>query len=116
MASRDSSIRALAKQLGKEYRVVTIDFEPVVYRDFGNGFNVEISRMYTTSKKRKANIYLWHGDSNPDCLIVYTARDVCREDISDVVEELFRYSERLIREGFNNRHDILFSVLPRPMF
>ena len=63
MSNRDSSIRALAKKFGKDYRVTVIDLEPVVYRDFGNGFNVEISGMYTTSKLRKATIYLWHGDS-----------------------------------------------------
>lgn len=37
MKTRDTSIRALAKQLGQDYRVMVIDFEPVVYRDFGNG-------------------------------------------------------------------------------
>lgn len=30
MGSRDSSIRALAKKLGKDYRVTVIDLEPVV--------------------------------------------------------------------------------------
>ena len=54
MSKRDYSIRALAKKLGKDYRVTVIDLEPVVYRDFGNGFNVEISGLYTTSKLRKA--------------------------------------------------------------
>lgn len=103
MGSRDSSIRALAKKLGKDYRVTVIDLEPVVYRDFGNGFNVEISGMYTTSKLRKATIYLWHGDRQPDCIIVKTVKDICREDIASVVEELYEYSEDLIRAGHDNR-------------
>ena len=46
MASKDTAIRALCRSLGKEYRVCTIDFEPVIYRDFGNGFNVEISGVF----------------------------------------------------------------------
>ncbi len=58
MASKDTAIRALCRSLGKEYRVCTIDFEPVIYRDFGNGFNVEISGVYTTSKTRRATLYL----------------------------------------------------------
>ncbi len=106
MSNRDSSIRALAKKLGKDYRVTVIDLEPVVYRDFGNGFNVEISGMYTTSKLRKATIYLWHGDRQPDCIIVKTVKDVCRDDISSVVEELYDYSEELIRAGQDNRDSI----------
>lgn len=106
MGSRDSSIRALAKKLGKDYRVTVIDLEPVVYRDFGNGFNVEISGMYTTSKLRKATIYLWHGDRQPDCIIVKTVKDVCREDIAYVVEELYEYSEDLIRTSKDNRDSI----------
>lgn len=106
MGNRDSSIRALAKQLGKDFRVTVIDLEPVVYRDFGNGFNVEISGMYTTSKRKKATIYLWYGDQQPDCIIVKTVHDVCREDIASVVEELYDYSEDLIRNGKDNRDSI----------
>ena len=55
-------IRALCKSLGVDYRVTTIDLERVIYRDFGNGFNVEISGMHTSSMKKKATIYLWYGD------------------------------------------------------
>ena len=106
MSNQDTSIRALAKKLGKDYRVTVIDLEPVVYRDFGNGFNVEISGMYTISKRKKATVYLWHGDKQPDCIIVKTVHDVCREDIASVVEELHDYSEELIRTGKNNRDSI----------
>ena len=108
MANRDSSIRALAKQLGKDYRVTVIDLEPVVYRGFGNGFNVEISGMYTTSKRKKATIYLWHGDRQHDCIIVKTVHYVCREDIGSAVEELHDYSEDLIRTGKDNRESLFY--------
>lgn len=106
MGNRDSSIRALAKQLGKDFKVTVIDLEPVVYRDFGNGFNVEISGMYTTGKRKKATIYLWHGDKQPDCIIVKTVHDVFHKDIGAVVEELHDYSENLIRTGKDNRDSI----------
>ena len=106
MASRDSSIRALAKQLGKEYRVTVIDFEPVVYRDFGNGFNVEISGMYTTSKKKRATIYLWIGESSPDCYMVKAVGNIAREDIAAEVEALYEYSCSLVRAGLDNRDAI----------
>lgn len=103
VSNRNSSIRALAKKLGEDYRVAVIDFEHVVYRDFGNGFNVEISGMYTTSKRKKATIYLWHDDRQSGYTIVTIARNVCRDDISSVVEELYSYSEELIHAGKDNK-------------
>lgn len=94
MADRKSSIRALAKRLGKEYRVTTIDFEPVVYRVFENGYNVEISGMFTTSKKKKATIYLWDSEK-AGCRVVKIVKDVSQDDIGSVVETLRRYSESI---------------------
>lgn len=70
MSKRDTMIRALCKSLGVDYRVTTIDLERVIYRDFGNGFNVEISGMHTPSMKKKATIYLWYGDTMTECIIV----------------------------------------------
>lgn len=70
MSKRDTMIRALCKSLGVDYRVTTIDLERVIYRDFGNGFNVEISGMHTSSMKKKATIYLWYGDTMTECIIV----------------------------------------------
>lgn len=55
MPSKNSCIRALCKSLGEEYCVREIDFEPVIYRDFGNGFNVEVSGVYTSGTKKKIN-------------------------------------------------------------
>lgn len=107
MPSKNSCIRALCKSLGAEYCVREIDLEPVIYRDFGNGFNIEVSGVYTTSIKKKATIYLWHGDRQPECIIVKTVHGVSREDIASVVEELLEYSNYLLEQGLNNR-DKLF--------
>lgn len=106
MASRDTAIRALAKSLGDEYSVCTIDLERVVYRDFGNGFNVEISGVHTASTKKKATIYLWFGEVPPECIIVKTVHDVAREDIANEVEALYDYSNVLLSQGLNSRDDI----------
>ena len=103
MADRKSSIRALAKRLGKEYRVTTIDFEPVVYRVFDNGYNVEISGMFTTSKKKKATIFLWNGEK-AGCRVVKIVKDVAQDDIGSVVETMRRYSES-ISKGKNNQEE-----------
>lgn len=107
MPSKNSCIKALCKSLGAEYCVREIDLEPVIYRDFGNGFNVEVSGVYTTGTKKKATIYLWHGDRQPECIIVKTVKEVSREDIALKVEELLVYSNSLLEQGLNNR-DKLF--------
>ena len=107
MAKKDVEIRALCKSLGKEYRICTIDFERVIYRDFGNGFNVEISGVYTKKEKKNATLYLWHGDTQPECLVVKTVRDVPRESISGEVEQLLHYSNSLLADGLDTR-DKLF--------
>ena len=104
MASRDTAIQALCKKLGKEYSVTTIDFERVIYRDFGNGFNIEISGMHTANKCRKATLYLWHGNKAPDCTIVKTVKNVDRSDIGAVTEKLLSYSNALIAQGYDNRN------------
>ena len=104
MASRDSCIRALAKKLGNEYRVTVIDFEHVVYRDFGNGYNVEISGMYTTSKKKRATLYLWDGETI-GARVVKIVSDVAQDDIGKEVEKMYEYSKSLIERGNNNKEE-----------
>ena len=106
MASKDTAIRALAKKLGEEYRVCTIDFERVIYRDFGNGFNVEISGVHTTSTRKTATIFLWFGEMPPECLIVKTVDNVAIENLTDEVEALYVYSNMLLSEGIGSRDEI----------
>lgn len=102
MSKRDIMIRALCKSLGDDYRVTTIDFERVIYRDFGNGFNVEISGMHTSNMKKKATLYLQYGDTMCECIIVKKVRDVAREEISRKVEDLYSYSNLLIEQGHDS--------------
>ena len=106
MASRDATIKALAKSLGDEYCVCTIDLERVIYRDFGNGFNVEISGAHTASTKKKTTIYLWFGETPQECIIVKTVYGVVREDIVSEVENLYEYSNQLLSQGLNTRDEI----------
>lgn len=112
MAKRDRMLRDLCKSLGKDYTITTIDLERVIYRDFGNGFNVEVSGVHTCNEGKRATLYLWHGNSAPDCLIVRTVHDVPRSNIGDAVEELRAYSEKLIRDGKDNRNDLFMMLHP----
>nr|DAO92397.1 MAG TPA: hypothetical protein [Caudoviricetes sp.] len=110
MSKRDRMLQDLCKSLGKNYIIATIDLERVIYRDFGNGFNVEISGVHTSKENKRATLYLWHGNSAPACLIVKTISDVPRGSIGDVAEELCRCSEELIRSGKGDRES-LFQML-----
>ena len=64
MTKKDKAIQELCDSLGGDYKVQDIDLETCIYRDFGNGFDVEISGVYTTSQKKKATIYygVWEKD------------------------------------------------------
>ena len=98
------TLKELKNGLGSEYSIRTIDLEKCLYRDFGNGFNVEISGCSDGRSKRKATLYLWFGDKRPDCLIVKTVHDVKRfvVSIESAVEELYKYSQSLIAQGYDN--------------
>ena len=111
METKAPTIHQLKKQLGPEYRICTIDLERCLYRDFGNGFNVEISGVSSRKKRRKATLYLWYGDKAPDCLIVKTVHNIDRSAsaIGSEADCLMDYSNGLIQHGYNNR-DALFHI------
>ena len=109
MSKRDQALRSLVKELGADYCIRTIDGEPCPYRDFGNGFNVEVSGMHTSSMRKTANIYLWFGDEGIYSLMVKTVRGVPRDEIAAKVDELYEYSEKLLADGYDTR-DKLFDM------
>lgn len=77
-------MKKLCKALGTEYRIRVFDLERVIYRDFGNGYDVEISNVNTTSQRKKAVIYLWKEKNR----IIKIIKDVPQDDIGMWVERL----------------------------
>lgn len=71
--------------LGRKYSIRTIDGEPCVYRDFHNGYDVEVSGV-NTRKNRRVNIYLWKGKTQ----IVERFFDLPQSSIGDIVELLYK--------------------------
>lgn len=102
------SLKELEEALGSGYTVRTIDLENCLYRDFGNGFNVEISGCSDARSKGEATLYLWFGDDMCDCIIVKTVHDVvrCAEKIDAACEELYEYSQSLIAQGYADRRSL----------
>lgn len=76
----------LCSELGSQYRVEIIDLEPVIYRDFHNGYDVEISGVNRNSGTARATIYLWRDKRR----IVKTLENVEQARIGQAVEELYR--------------------------
>lgn len=67
----------LKKALGADYRIYNIDLERCLYRDYGNGFDIEISGVSRANRKCPATLYLWFTrEGNP--MIVKTVHNVRR--------------------------------------
>lgn len=101
--TKNSKQNALCKHLGPKYSIRYIDFERCIYRDFGNGFDVEISGTHTTSERKKAKIYLWF-DAN---LIVTTVSNVNFDEIGEIVDELYELSCELSVGGKPTREYLM---------
>ena len=106
MSKCDVKQNVLCKKLGPEYRILYIDLERCIYRDFGNGFDVEISGTHTTSERKTATIYLWYV---PEKMTVKRVSDVKQSEIGKVVDELYQFSQELLRKGITDR-DTLWSI------
>lgn len=89
-----NKLERIAEQLGPEYIVTNIDFEDVIYRDFGGGYDVEISGL---KHKKKAVIYLWEGG-----LIIDRRDNIEPERIKETVAEL----EEIARSRREQKADI----------
>ena len=82
--------------------------ERCLYRDYGNGFDVEISNVSRANRKYPATLNLWFtGEGNP--MIVKTVRNVGRtaDAIAAAADELYALSQRLIATGCNNRRSLI---------
>ena len=101
MSRCDVKQNALCKSLGPEYNIMHIDGERCIYRDFHNGFDVEISGTYTTSNRKTATIYLWYM---PEKMTVKRVSGVKHSNIGKVVDELYKFSQELLQKGITDRN------------
>lgn len=109
MQEKNPSLKELKQALGNQYQICYIDMEKCLYRDFGNGFNVEVSGTSRANKNGHATVYLWFGSDPSDCFMVTAKSNVGRsaKEIGTAVEELYNFSEELIRRGYNTRKSLM---------
>ena len=92
---RDYAQDKLCREIGNGCRILRVDGERCIYRDFGNGFDVEVSGTHTTSERKTATIYLWYNART----IAKIVSDVKRDDIGKVVDELYKLTCELLADG-----------------
>ena len=54
-------LKAICQKLGNQYSIRLFDMEQVIYRDFGNGYDVEVSGLNHNNKTFNATIYVWNA-------------------------------------------------------
>ena len=92
MSNADIMQRKLKDEFGEEYKIIFLDLEKVIYRDFKNNYDIEISGTRKQSTKKKASIYLWYDKR----LIVEK-----KSKIKDIAEEFYNLSEEFVKQGMN---------------
>ena len=102
---KNLNIRGFQKALGKEYGIMVIDLERCLYRDFNNGFNVEISGIGRANRKTPLTLYLWYGNQSGSCILIKTVSNVERtpESIAAATDSLKEYADGLFAHGYDTR-------------
>lgn len=61
MKEKDKVLQALCDGLGENYKLMEIDLELCIYRNFGNRFEVEVSGVHTAKqiKKQQSTCGVW---------------------------------------------------------
>lgn len=84
----------LCQELGPNYDLRVIDGELCIYRDFKNGFDLEISGTNSRKKTLKPNLYLWramgyfHPSKGRSVLRGYSAKTLYEVPIDELSEAL----------------------------
>ena len=79
----------LCEKCGQDYVLTNIDFEQCIYKDFGNGYDVEIS---SASKRGKlASIYVWYKDTDKERYqVVESLHDIPHHTLPTILKEIER--------------------------
>lgn len=93
----------IKKGLKRNYEVLVIDFGWCLYEDFKNGYDVEINVTGTYKNPKSIEIYLWFDRNYNVRLFKCKSYD----EIDKKVGEIKILTEAWIKEGKNNRGDMM---------
>ena len=89
-AKPSEHILQLCEKLGPLYSVRVIDCENAIYRNFGNGFDVEVCGIDNGGFRKLATLYLWYQKTR----IVKTFYGVHQNETADRIDELYALTQR----------------------
>ena len=52
-------IKSVLAELGSDYEIKVVDGEQCIYRNLGNGYDIEISGLNNAKLDFKATVYVW---------------------------------------------------------
>ncbi len=78
--------------MGEPYCIRAIDFENVIYRDLGNGYDFEISRLDNRKQSFEATLYIWQ--TKPEQRIVEQIN--CISSFEKLVSELEKATKKYL--------------------
>lgn len=77
--------------LGDEYRTQLIDFEECIYRNLGNGFDIEVSGV-SSKHERSLTVYVW--DMKHRVITERVSEIVDLQDLKTVLDKLYNKYKR----------------------
>ena len=84
-------MKKLCNSLGSEYEINQhFGLERIIYRDLGNGYEIEISGANTSSKNKPVSIFLW---CTAPMRVVGCINDVPQNDIAECIDFMNIFSE-----------------------
>ena len=111
---KNPTIKQLKKQFGYKYRIMYMDLALCLYRDFGNGFDVEIYGVSDNMRNSPVTLYLWYGDKEKGFINIKRVKNIEHnaEAIHTAVEELYKLSESILAQGYDwiSMHDLINKI------
>lgn len=86
LSPRDNYISDLCGKCGIGYSLKTIDFERCIYKNLGNGYDMEISLV--SKRWMRASVYVWLKDNQGGYKVVETAHDIPHDELPIVLKKI----------------------------
>ena len=115
MATKDGqtpSFKRLHTELGREYQVIDIDCEVCLYKNYGNGFGVELSGCNKSGRgQRVVDVWLWYdgndllgnGVHKTQYVMCFPRIKRTAEDLRNAIDGyIYDYTKILLANGYDS--------------
>lgn len=82
-------LKEICANLGPNYSITVIDYEPVIYRKINDYFDIEVAGLNNNRKTMNATIYLWQlkpGKQNIVTITDITSFEQLQATLEDLCE------------------------------